>query len=331
MKNLGYHVIAASTLAILMGMQTAQAGFFDRLVDRVERGVENAVSGTVARKASNEAADATEAVISPKSQPGNDSQYDSQPVENANASAATSAPQATQSAPAPQAAPAAMPSAGGFGGMLQALQQKANYNDQYSFDLEVENEITSDGETNTMVQSYGEDGFMVVLEEDQKMVLDVTNQAMLMINDKERSVMAMSTQFMKQMAGMAGGMAKSQQTPDKISSIRKTGQSKQIASYLAHQWVFESDDGNGEMWMAESIDFDFVAFNKKLLSLFDDGSGQFAVDFTQLEGEFPMGLPLEMIGYKNGKVDHRSLTVRVNESPATLNLGGYTSQSMLGN
>ena len=60
MKNLGYHVIAASTLAILMGMQTAQAGFFDRLVDRVERGVENAVSGTVARKASNEAADATD-------------------------------------------------------------------------------------------------------------------------------------------------------------------------------------------------------------------------------------------------------------------------------
>lgn len=339
MRNITVKLAAVVLVTALTFSLPTHANFLDRLADRVERSVENVVSGKVAGKAGDKAGEATDAVINPETAPSEpnyqeDSQQGYQDASNS-ADAQASAPtgsqyQAQANSNQDQAVPQGLP--GGLGGMLQALQQKANYNNEYAFDFEVATEMTVDGETSTMVQAYGADAFMIDLEDEQRMILDVANQSMLMINDKERSVMAMSTQFMKQMASMGGSMARAQGVEaELVTSIRKTGQTKQVAGYLTHQWVFEGTEGNGEMWVAESLDFDFVRFNKQLMSLFDDGSGQFSVDFSKFEGEFPVGLPLETVSYKDGKVEHTSRAIRVSENPAALNLSGYQSQSMMGN
>ncbi len=338
MRNLTIKLITV-LLATLTLSLPVHANFLDRLVDRVERSVENVVSGKVAGKAGDKAGEATDAVINPETGRADpnyqeDSQQGYQDAGNST-DAQASAPSGSQyqaqgGSSQDQGAPQGLP--GGLGGMLQALQQKADYNNEYAFDFEVETEVTVDGETSKILQAYGADVFMMDLEDEQRMILDVANQSMLMINDKERSVMAMSTQFMKQMASMGGSMVRSQGVEaELVTSIRKTGQTKQVAGYLTHQWIFEGSEGNGEMWVAESLDFDFVRFNKQLMSLFDDGSGQFSVDFSKFEGEFPIGLPLETVSYQNGKVEHTSRAVRVNESPSAINLSGYQSQSMMGN
>ncbi len=314
--------LALSLAAILS--TSAHASFFDRLKDRVGDAVENAVSGTVARKASKEASEATEAVISPQAAP--------QSEEPAQAPTAmpSSAPQAP--AAAPQAAPSGMPSMGGmggFGGMLEAMQKPAPYDQRYSFDYELETEMTYDGEVNTMVQAFAKDSFYAGIDAEQKMILDLKNQSMVMVNDSKRTVSAMSTDVIKKMASMGGAMAKSQgPAADQIKSIKRTGQTKEIAGYKTEQWVFEGDDTNGELWVAESLDFDFVDFNKRMMALFDS-NGQFAVDFTKLEGKFPNGIPLEAISYKNGKVESTSKTIRVTENPAAIDLSSYKAQSMM--
>ncbi len=327
------HIIFLATANLLAG--PAHAGFFDRLVDRVESSVENAVSGRVAGKAGDEAGRATDAVLNPNMSSPQEQPQDTEgdgSAQNGSFDDRQSQSQNQYQTQNQATAPQNVPSAAGLGGMLQALQQKANYNNEYAFDFEVETEMTADGETTTMVQAYGDDAFMIDLEDEQRMILDVANQSMLMINDKERSVMAMSTQFMKQMASIGGSMARAQGVDaDLVTSVRKTGQTKQVAGYLTHQWVFEGSEGNGEIWVAESLDFDFVQFNKQLMSLFDDGSGQFSVDFSKFEGEFPAGLPLETVSYKNGKVEHTSRALRVSENPSPLNLSGYRAQSMMGN
>ena len=93
----------------------------------------------------------------------------------------------------------------------------------------------------------------------------------------------------------------------------------------------DNGEDKGEVWMTSDIDFDFVAFNKNLLKMFDNGSGQFNIDFSQIEGKFPRGYPLEMTSYQNGKVNSSSRAISVDPNPKQLDLSGYQAQSMMGN
>jgi hypothetical protein len=295
----------------------AKAGFFDKLADRVQDRVENVVAGKVAKKAEDKAGEATDAVINSES---NDQQEELNP--NTYQSVTSQGSQPEQSNP--------MSGMGDLGGMLKALQQKADIESNYSFDLKIKSEITSEGEANVMEQSFSSDAFHVKIDDNQSMIMDMKNEAMIMIDEKAKTKSAMSSKFLKQMAKMGGAKAMQQkaQSPS-IDRIKRTGKTREILGYESDQWVYEDGRDRGELWVTEEIDFDFVDFNKRVVEMFDNGSGQFSVDFSQLQGKFPNGMPLEMTNYVDGQVNTKMRVLSVSEKLRVVDLSPYREQSML--
>jgi hypothetical protein len=63
--------------------------------------------------------------------------------------------------------------------------------------------------------------------------------------------------------------------------------------------------------------------------MFDNGSGQFSVDFSQLQGKFPIGMPLEMTNYVDGQVNTKLRVLSVSDKLRVVDLSPYREQSML--
>lgn len=312
-KSLATTLVIASTLII----SPVKAGFLDKLSDRVKNQVENVIGGKIAKKAGEEAGEATDAVINPES---NDP--DSEQSSNSN--------ERDIKANSSKSASSSVSDMGGLGGMLQALQQKVNIEDQYTFMLTVEMEIVSEGDANKMEQSFSNDAFHVKIDENQSMILDIKNESMIMIDKKAKTKASMSSQIIKKMAKMGGANLNGKvNQPQSIQRLKRTGETKKILGYTSNEWAYTEGRDKGEIWVTEEINFNFVDFNKRLISLFDNGGGQFSVDFSNLKGQIPIGLPLESTNYVNGKIDSQMKMVSVSEKKHVIDLSDYREQSML--
>ncbi|MEO0368979.1 MAG: hypothetical protein AAF197_09370, partial [Pseudomonadota bacterium] len=237
---------ALATGLLISNPVATSAGFLDDLLDKVEDSVENVVQGKAANKAGEKAGEAADSVLNPKS---SEPEQESQAEAPANAEASGSAQ--------------AGGSMGGLSGMLSALGKQAKIDDNYRFDITVESEVVHNGETNVMTQSYGRNAFMVTTQPQQKMILDINNESMIIVDEARKTKQAMSTDFIKAMASMAGGMIKNQVGETLApENITRSGETKMIADHMTEQWVFEDDERRGEVWLATDIEFDFVEFNQ---------------------------------------------------------------------
>ena len=81
--------------------------------------------------------------------------------------------------------------------------------------------------------------------------------------------------------------------------------------------------------MTGAIDFDFIGTYKKMTEAFGADQSQMGYDFSKLEGVYPTGLTLEMISYKNGKLDSEYSVIKVNQSGSTLDLSEFRTKSMM--
>lgn len=309
-----------STLAIVPFLiaSPAEAGFFDKLADRVQDRVENVVSGKVAKKAGDKAGEATDAVINPES----DDKVVEQP------SSANGVDVNSRSEAAVENAPSAI---GGLGGMLQALQQKVIIEESYRFTLKTKTEITSEGNLDVVEQSFSSDAFHVQIDDNQSMIMDMKNEAMIMIDKKAKTKSPISSQFLRKMAKMGGvNLSKEVKESLAVDRLKKTKKTKKILDYKASLWTYEDGRDSGEIWITEEVDFDFVGFNKRLMGMFDNGGGQFSLDFSKLQGQLPNGLPLETTLYVDGKVKTKSRVIAVSKEFQVIDLANYQEQSMMG-
>lgn len=299
---------ALITLTIFGSMPTAHADFFGNLTDKVIDRVSNTISDKITNKAGDKAEEATDAVINPTSKSDTDAET------TANEATATEA--------------ASFGNMGNLGDMMSAIQKPVTIDDQYTFPLSVRMEVTSDGKAQTLKQSMSDNAMYIEVDTAQSMVMDFDHRAFIMIDDKNKTKMPVSTDLMKQFANMA---PKNNVESYEVSSMTKTGKTKKILGYPTEQWIYKDKDGNGEVWLTNSLDFDLIAFSKKMAATFGStAKNNLPLDFSQLSDKAPTGYPLESIHFINGKEESRTKAIEVIEKPMTIKLQGYKMQSMLG-
>ena len=221
---------------------------------------------------------------------------------------------------------------GNLGSMLEAIQKPAESNEQYRFDLIVVSETLNVAENTTskLTQYFADEAFYVEIDQDNATVLDFDNQSIIIIDKKENTQRVVTTEFFKQMTQLGQSFIPNQGSTVSVKRIFKQDEVKQILGFDAELWKMEGDSNTADAWVARAIDFDFVAFSQKLLSLFDSAGGSMVVDFSELDGELPPGLPLEVTTYEDGRKDSVTKMLSVDESGATLDLSRYRKVSMLG-
>ncbi len=291
-----------------------------KLKNRVQDEVENVVTGKVARKAGEKAGEATDAVLDPKAAQEQDEQQSQEPSESQGSDEVAGV--------LPSNNP--LSGFGGLGGMMNALKQEVAINDQYRFDLSVVASQSYKGDTSIMKQGFSESAFMIDSDADNQIVMDLENQAIIMIDNKARTKTAMSTQFIKQMAKM-GGQAKprGQTEPIDIGSISNTGKSKKLLGFTVQKWVFDNGKEKGEVWITDEIDFDFISFSKKLMTTFGNEQHQVMFDFSSLQGDYPRGLALESKTTIGGRQESHYLVKEISQDPNVMDLGSYGSKPLV--
>ncbi len=295
-----------------------------KLKNRVKNEVENVVTGKVARKAGDKAGEATDSVLNPDFENAEDDVQDQRRDSNSN--------QTNKTAKANDSNRGTQPSNGfgGFGGILSAMQQEVTIQDRYSFDLSVKAKQTYDGNTSFMNQWFADGHIMIESDDTTRAIMDLSNEVMIMIDEKAKTKTGMSTQMIQNMAKMAGSYQKANTAePVDVGKIEKTGKSKKILGYTAQQWVFESKGEKGEVWITDEIKFDFISFSTKLMEMFGGQQSSMMFDFSSLKGNFPVGFPLESVtGIGSGNESYYLVT-EISEKPTKMNLSTYQTKSLM--
>jgi len=180
-----------------------------------------------------------------------------------------------------------------------------------------------------MSQALADDSILIEAGSGEVIVMDLKNEAMIVVDKKEKTKMPMSTDLIKQMAKMGRGMNKQAAKSASIQKLEKTGKSKNLLGFEVEQWIFEDGSVSGELWVTEAIDFDFIGTYKRMAEAFGADQGQMGYDFSKLEGVYPTGLTLEMISYENGKLESEYVVTEVNQSGSSLDLSKFRSKSMM--
>jgi len=158
-----------------------------------------------------------------------------------------------------------VPSSGGSG-MISGMFEAAKWNESYSFGLVCKVHITTTSkkgkvEESDMTMKAGKDCMAMTVEDatmkgiPPTIIFDYENYSLitLMVDDKgEKTGMAIAMNK-EQIAQIA-----EKTIEDEMNDvhIQKTGKTKTIQGHTAYQYTFTSEDGNGEMWMAEDVDIE---------------------------------------------------------------------------
>lgn len=128
--------------------------------------------------------------------------------------------------------------------------------DSYTFDYHIKYEMTSvTGSTDSYDSwvSANENVTMISTgENDEKMIMDEDREALITLDDKEKMAFVMSSKFAETMA-----MAQNQNVNDtpKNSSLKKTGNSKQILGYKSDEYAMQTPNNQGKVtfWVTNEI------------------------------------------------------------------------------
>jgi hypothetical protein len=231
----------------------AQTGILDRSKNKASNKATNRVDNRVDQKM-DQGLDAIEGIFKKKSKK-DDSSEESQKdnsAEDFNGESESKEVQESRGGSNP-------PSGNGmFSGMFEA----AKWKDNYTFNLVSKVHMTTTSkkgkvEESDMTMKVGKDCMAMVVEDPEQkevppMVLfDYENHSMItLMEDKgEKSGMAMAMNE-EQIARIT------EETLDEEMDdvvITKTGKTKSILGHTSYQYTYKSEDGVGEMWMAEDV------------------------------------------------------------------------------
>lgn len=136
----------------------------------------------------------------------------------------------------------------------------------YTFDLNIVYEMQDlkkkKEEKTTMNSYYSENAMMNIVDENNSSIFDVKNKVMIMIDEKGKSAMAMSSEMMMR------GMDKNVEEENSKYTITKTGNKKVIMSYNCEE-VIATNTETGEktvMWYTKDVKNDFaVKFGNQMM------------------------------------------------------------------
>jgi len=213
---------------------------------------------------------------------------------------------APASAPAPESSEQAVPVEGEPSGEYQA---------SYTFTSSVTYSMESakkPGESQTINYNFGDQVIkMEAVGQLMSSIIDSKNGVMIMLNEKEKTAMVMSTKAME--AAMKQQQMNQGEKPE--AKITKTGRTKTILGYKCEEVLIESDKKT-EVWITKDAGIDvsntFANMNKTSPSQIPNEA------FT--EG----GMLMEMNGYDAaGKLEMHMIATALSKESKTINIGAY--------
>ncbi|TSJ41875.1 DUF4412 domain-containing protein [Fluviicola chungangensis] len=213
---------------------------------------------------------------------------------------------APASAPAPGASEPAAPAETEPSGEYQA-----SYNFTSSVTYKVES-AKKPGESQSIHYNFGDQVIqMEAVGQDMSSIIDSKNGVMIMLNNKEKTAMVMSTKAME--AAMKQQQMNQGEKP--AAKITKTGRTKMILGYRCEEILIESDKKT-EVWITKDAGIDvsntFANMNKTSPSQIPD------------EAFSDGGMLMEMNGYDAaGKVEMNMVVTALAKESKTVNIGAY--------
>lgn len=212
-----------------------------------------------------------------------------------------------EAAPAPASAPAESASPA-------ETEPSGDYQASYTFTSSVSYKIESaknPGESQVIDYDFGDQVIKMAATPDMSSIIDSKNGVMIMLNNKEKTAMVMSTKAME--AAMKQQQMNQGNKP--AAKITKTGRTKTILGYKCEEMLIETDKKT-EVWITKDAGIDvsntFANMNKTSPSQIPNEA------FT--EG----GMLMEMTGYDTvGKMEVHMLMTALSKESKTVNIGSY--------
>lgn len=212
-----------------------------------------------------------------------------------------------EAAPAPASAPAESASPA-------ETEPSGDYQASYTFTSSVSYKIESaknPGESQVIDYDFGDQVIKMAATPDMSSIIDSKNGVMILLNNKEKTAMVMSTKAME--AAMKQQQMNQGNKP--AAKITKTGRTKTILGYKCEEMLIETDKKT-EVWITKDAGIDvsntFANMNKTSPSQIPNEA------FT--EG----GMLMEMTGYDTaGKMEVHMLITALSKESKTVNIGSY--------
>lgn len=212
-----------------------------------------------------------------------------------------------EAAPAPASAPAESAAP-------VETEPSGDYQASYTFTSSVSYKIESaknSGESQVINYDFGDQVIKMSATPDMSSIIDSKNGVMIMLNNKEKTAMVMSTKAIE--AAMKQQQMSQGEKP--AAKITKTGRTKTILGYKCEEMLIETDKKT-EVWITKDVGIDvsntFANMNKTSQTQIPNEA------FT--EG----GMLMEMTGYDTaGKMEVHLLITALSKESKSVNIGSY--------
>lgn len=212
-------------------------------------------------------------------------------------------------------APASAPAESSEQAAPVEAEPSGEYQASYTFTSSVSYKIetaSKPGQSQTINYDFGDQVIKMAANQDMSSIIDSKNGVMIMLNNKEKTAMVMSTKAME--AAMKQQQMSQGEKP--AAKITKTGRTKTILGYKCEEILIESEGKKTEVWITKDAGIDvsntFANMNKTSASQIPNEA------FT--EG----GMLMEMNAYDAaGKVETHLLATALSKDPKTVNIGAY--------
>lgn len=176
-------------------------------------------------------------------------------------------------------------------------------------------------QTTEVIQGYGDNAVLTRQKKQQNVVIiDFDNRSAIMLDTKKNSGQALSLDFMEK---MMGGTT-SADTTDDISTVRKTGNTKNLHGYMCEEYEILSEDSKTLAWFAPEVDFSGLDYMKGFAKLM--GGNQ--VNTTSLP-ENIKGYVMEMTQYDaDGKMLTKITVTDIRKEKKTYLMSDYSIQKI---
>lgn len=205
---------------------------------------------------------------------------------------------------------------GGFdlGEMMEAAMNRkpAEYETSYTFNFTTTMEMTTqNSKPMQMTTSYGDTAYYVEIDKGTTILTDYKNEAMITINEQNKTAQAMSMSLMKMFED-----TNQEEEGNSDVSITKTGKSKVIRGYKCDEYILKSNDFTSEGWFTKDVNFDMASHAKSMAEVFK----------STINDEFAkknIGFPIEMtsITHKNEVMTMKILDI--SNTTKTVDLSDY--------
>lgn len=301
-----------STLFFVFVAMNANAQLSKRIQNRIKENTERKIEDKIVKKADDKTDQALDSLFKTRKRPGGvSSNKKSSGVEGNDGNG-----NETSGAPAFD-----------FSKMMNA-----KYESSYTLDQEFKVEIRSKEkpkkkeEVANMDMHYGNGCYMMVYHDESgktasKALMDLKNNTSIVLNDADKSAIAMSMDFMTDHMGEMAEQYKDSVVDNSDYTITKTGRTKMIAGYLSEEYLMESNDMTMNVWYTDAISVEMHE-NMEQYKLF----GSFAQGFNNAFQGKKSGMMMEshMVEKTGNKGTFDYLVKEVIIKSNTLNMSDYT-------